>query len=128
MKLTKSDLFFIFDSVDALSEKGSYQAEELAENAYSALYQNELEIEGYHRTEWIKFNPNDPKTFPPVGAHFIFFQGCEEGHDYIGIGNRNEEDTDNAFASRAIYPYMTHWLPVPKQKLPLASAPVKKED
>ena len=114
MKLDKSDLFFIFDSVDALSEKGSYQAEELAENAHDALYHDELEIEGYHRTEWIEFNPNDPRTFPPVGD-FIFFQGCEEGHDYIGTGHRNEEDTDDAFASRAIYPYMTHWLPCPQR-------------
>lgn len=113
MKLDKSDLFFIFDSVDALSEKGSYQAETLAEEAHSALYHNELEIEGYQRAEWTKFNPNDPKTFPPVG-NFIFFQGCEEGYGYIGTGNRNEEDTDEAFASRAIYPYLTHWLPLPQ--------------
>jgi hypothetical protein len=113
MKLDKSDLFFIFDSVDALSEKGSYQAESLAEEAYSALYHDELEIEGYHKTEWIEFNPNDPKTFPPVGD-FIFFQGCEEGYGYIGTGHRNEEDTDEAFASRAIYPYLTHWLPAPQ--------------
>jgi hypothetical protein len=120
MKLDKSDLFFIFDSVDALSEKGSYQAESLAEEAYSALYHDELEIEGYHKTEWIEFNPNDPRTFPPVGD-FIFFQGCEEGYGYIGTGHRNEEDTDEAFASRAIYPYLTHWLPLPQP-------PVKMED
>ena len=71
MKLDKSDLFFIFNSVDALSEKGSYQAETLAEEAYSALYHDELEIEGYQRAKWIKFNPNDPKTFPTKNGNYL---------------------------------------------------------
>lgn len=77
MNLTKSDLFFIFDSVDALSEKGSYQAEELAENAYSALYHDELEIEGYEKVQWVKFDPNDESTFPPREGMYLVCRGVE---------------------------------------------------
>ena len=128
MKLSKNDLSFALNCTnqyycDSLNSdypnKDDQKNAELFRDLEQEADNDTLEIEGYHRTVWIKFNPNDPKTFPPVGD-FIFFQGCEEGYGYIGTGNRNEEDTDEAFASRAIYPYLTHWLPLPQP-------PVEKE-
>ena len=70
MELAKSELFFLLDSIDAESENGSYKAERLAEKVYNALYDDKLDIEGYERVEWIKFDPNDPKTFPPDNGEF----------------------------------------------------------
>ena len=79
MNLTKDELYFLLESIDALSEKGSYQAEELAENAYSALYHDELEIEGYEKVEWVKFDQNDPKTYPAESGDYIVYL-LDEGY------------------------------------------------
>ena len=38
---------------------------EEVEAIYNSLWKDELEIEGYERSEWTKFDPNDTATFPP---------------------------------------------------------------
>jgi len=31
----------------------------------------ELEIEGYEKSKWVKFDPNDSKTFPPKSDEYL---------------------------------------------------------
>ena len=108
MKLDKSDLFFIFDSVDALSEKGSYQAEELAENAWNALYDDELEIEGYARVGWVKFDSKDPKTFPPKNGNYLVVY-----FDEIRIAEWFDADFI-AEGSKPFNDCVSYWMPMPE--------------
>lgn len=108
MKLTKNELFFLLESIDALSENGSHQAEELAENAHSALCHNDLDIEGYERVEWIRFDPNDPKTFPPQteeGYIIAYENGTVATGIWWGI--------EKIFISVPRKKGITHWRPFP---------------
>ena len=78
----------------------------------NALYADKLEIEGYERLQWIKFNKNDPSTYPPVSHHFI---ACSPGHMSVLFRYSLASETDEQFADRFIQRYgFTHWLPLPK--------------
>ena len=44
---------------------------EEVEAIYNSLWKDELEIEGYERSEWTKFDPNDTATFPPKNGKRI---------------------------------------------------------
>lgn len=111
MKLTKNELFFLLESIDAYSENGSHKAEELAENVHSALYHDELDIEGYERVEWIRFDPNDPKTFPPKGKD-----------QFLTLSNDGEiRSMRFDFDAALVWKYhISHWRPLP-------NLPVEKE-
>ena len=67
MKLTKSDLLFLLESIDPKK----WQAENLACLTRSAIYNNHLNIEGYERIKWTKFDPKDSKTFPPKSGEYL---------------------------------------------------------
>lgn len=81
----------------------------LAFEARRALKAGTLEIEGYERVQWTKFDPNDKKTFPkkyPVLVH-LDYGGIEictlffDGKFQTGVGD--------SFAPEKI----THWRPLP---------------
>lgn len=42
-----------------------------AEKVIEALQNEELEIKGYTRNEWLKFDPNDESTLPPKNGKRI---------------------------------------------------------
>ena len=110
MNLTKNDLFFLLESIDATSdsENGSYQAEMLAEETRSALYRNELDIEGYARVEWIKFDPKNPKTFPTKNGNYlvVFYDEIRiaEWYDIFFTDPESKPFNDCVF----------YWMPLPE--------------
>lgn len=110
MKLSKQQLADIFD--DAADFDGS---NEQAVYARKALLAGTLEIEGYIRADhfadagkmgWTKFDPNDPKTFPPKGK-FLYFDGFG-----IAIGIHLQCERKDGFVH--VYRKITHWRPLPK--------------
>lgn len=111
MKLSKQSL------MNALILATEKTASLMFAGAQNALQDGTLEIEGYVRKdhfrdaakmvdEWVKFDPNDPKTFPPKGK-FLYFDGFG-----IAIGVYLQCDTENGFAH--VYREITHWRPLPK--------------
>lgn len=38
---------------------------------FDSLKKDELEIEGYERVKWHKFDPNDESTFPPENGEYL---------------------------------------------------------
>lgn len=82
MKLSKQELADIFD--DASDFDGS---NEQAFDARKALEAGTLEIEGYERSGWTRFDPNDPKTFPPEGAFVLVchYDHEQESHNEISV-------------------------------------------
>jgi hypothetical protein len=62
-----------------------------------------------------KLHPNAviPRyTFPPKGDFLGYF---DHGgiNDFQHVCIRDDEDTDEAFATQAIFPHLTHWRPLP---------------
>lgn len=43
----------------------------------NALYTDNLEIEGYEKVQWVKFDPNDESTFPPCEGMYLVCRGVE---------------------------------------------------
>lgn len=85
----------------------------------NSLYADNLEIEGYERLRWTKFDKNDPSTYPPTGQHFIAY-----GHGHMNVMFRYTSVTESneEFANRYFERYgFTHWRPAPK-------APVETEE
>ena len=78
MKLSKQQLAAIFD--DAADFDGS---NEEAFDARKALLAGTLEIEGYERSQWTRFDPNDPKTHPKEGTPVLLVTYNE--HDKWGL-------------------------------------------
>lgn len=125
MKLSKDELKDLLnermewhlDNAEFLRSQGfsGIKNDDLYER-YEALLNNledgTLEIEGYERVEWTRFDPKDPKTFPPKGDFLGYF---DHGgiNDFQHVCIRDDEDTDEAFATQAIFPHLTHWRPLP---------------
>ena len=74
MKLSKDDLSFALDCAkqyfyDSLNSdypgKDDLKNAELFRDLEQEADKDALEIEGYERSKWTRFNPNVPKTFPP---------------------------------------------------------------
>lgn len=105
MKITKKDL------LEFISKDGDLDHVSRVE-VVLALQDDELEIEGYERSDWARFDPNDPKTFPPSGGFLGYFTG-QCGDKYQDVYFRNNEYTDEEFATRMAYHKLTHWCPLP---------------
>lgn len=72
-----------------------------------------FEVEGFERVQWVKFNPKDPKTFPPKCDFLGYFDhGGINDFQYVCI--RDDEDTDEAIATQAIFPRLKYWRPLPQ--------------
>ena len=110
MKLSKKQLTdFIVGSMRDNGENGWGSGDE--HSALEALRTDSLEIEGYERSGWTRFNPKDPSTRPPKGQHFIAY-----GSGYMSVIFRysSETETDEKFANRFSVRYgFTHWRPLP---------------
>ena len=69
MKISKDDLFYIFDCADDPDQH--VQGELDMNDIKNALIEDDLEIEGYEQVQWTKFDPNDTSTFPPKNGKRI---------------------------------------------------------
>lgn len=112
MKLSRKQLEdFIVGSMRDNLENGWDSEQERA--ALESLQNDTLEIEGYEHSAWVKFNPDDPKTFPP-----------DDGKNVLGY---NPEFSDEPFEcflgfdynfycpqDKIRFPLPTHWRPLPK--------------
>lgn len=115
MKLSKEDLHHALWYTSRSTSDTFGQAAERLDN-------NTLEIEGYVRADhfaddskkvsWTKFDPNDPKTFPPVGG-FLYLKNYSGSVAY-NVGYRASGETDERFGYVFWEWGMTHWRPLPK--------------
>jgi hypothetical protein len=108
MKLSKLTLEWLIYHAQH-SDVAGYTELKIIEEINEALSDDTLEIEGYEKSEWIKFDPDNPKTFPPQ---------TEEG--YI-IAYENETvatgiwwGAEKIFISVPRKKGITHWRPLPK--------------
>lgn len=74
---------------------------------FDSLKNDELEIEGYERSQWVKFDPEDVDTFPPPGHYLCVSSNGGE----VDVAYRSDKCTDEIFAS---LPHdMRYWRPIP---------------
>lgn len=99
MKLSK-------ESLNEILFEASMSIHDDAYKAGIALENDTLEIEGYERFEWIKFDPNNPNTFPPKTDEYI-----------VAIEGRSTSTTRKYSAEYLEFfapEKITHWRPLPK--------------
>jgi hypothetical protein len=112
VKLSKEDLKrLVWHSQAGLTDCDSLAWLEFIDGILNGRYDEPLEIEGYVRSLWIKFDKNDPSTYPPVGHHLIAY-----GHGHMSLMFRYSLATETAekFADRFTQRYgFTHWHPLP---------------
>ena len=65
MKLSKTKL------KEALAEASMECPKDIFNDALVSFFEGTLEIEGYERSVWTRFDPNDQKTFPPKGDRYL---------------------------------------------------------
>ena len=108
-KITNKDLEQLI--VCSINAKESTFLPTVYERAWlEALKYKELEIEGYERSQWVKFDPNDPKTIPPKNTVVLLtIQGLPL-EDNICTWHTNLQERHNA---RGLPGVFTHWRPLP---------------
>lgn len=72
MKISKQVLSNIFEAAGDFDNANGY-----ADSARKALEAGTLEIEGYERVQWTKFDQNDESTFPPCEGVYLVCRGVE---------------------------------------------------
>ena len=100
MKLSKENLRF------ALWHASDREDDAFA-RAVVALAHDTLEIEGYERNEWTRFDPDDPKTFPTRKDGRILIVH----HYWAGKSNIDFLTFNHSFWWGH---HITHWRPLPK--------------
>lgn len=115
MKLTKQKLKEIFEWAKLFCDLSYGDGNRNVAGVIKGLKDDTLEIEGYIREdhiadvskkvgEWIRFDPEDKKTFPPDGQDVIFING---EHFTIGFVFRGSVYCDKGFTP-------AYWRPLPK--------------
>lgn len=56
---------------------------------HDAFINKTIEIEGYERVEWTRFDPDNPKTFPPKNECLDIFE-CSKKHEFRAENKLNE--------------------------------------
>jgi hypothetical protein len=107
MKLTKNELLFLLDSIDPKK----WEAENLSGFVRRAIYNNHLDIEGYERGGWIKFDPDDPKTFPPKNTVVLLTVQGLPLEENIHTWHTYLQERHNAQGLPGIF---THWRHLPQ--------------
>ena len=126
MKLNRDDLSFAlvcaksyyYDSLNSdYPNKDDQKNAELFRDLEQEADNGALEIEGYERVGWIKFDPNDPKTFPPKNKH-IYITNIYANHDERWACKLCEYYLELALKklSSAIKEHgaVIHWRPLPE--------------
>lgn len=105
MKITKDQLLNFLTDLSLVYELPPLV--EKVEEVIEALQNEELEIEGYSRNEWVKFDPKDEGTYPPFGRYLCVSSNGGE----VDVAYRGDKCTDEIFAS---LPHdMRYWRPLP---------------
>ena len=109
MKIRQLDLQSLLYQVNGLSVD-----HQVAMGVIQALENNTLEIEGYTRDEWIEFDQNNRKTFPPMyeSVLFLVYWKCFDPSMKIGFYNNVEFQDDRGHYIRAFSKIL--WRPLPK--------------
>lgn len=101
MKISKNDL------LELISRDGDLDHVSRVE-VVLATQDNELEIEGYERVQWTRFDLDDESTYPPFGHYLCVSSNGGE----VDVAYRSDKCTDEIFAS---LPHdMRYWRPLPK--------------
>lgn len=111
MKLSKEEFIYLLRGVG--NEWGPIEAVFQVENVVDALKTNTLEIEGYERTEWTNFDPNDPKTFPPVDKYCLLAQNERILGVYVPCPEWIVVDWRCVGELKYKGETVTHWRPLP---------------
>ena len=120
MNLSKDDLSFalvcakgyFYDSLNSdYPNKDDQKNAELFRDLEQAANNDTLEIEGYSRNEWVKFDPKNPKTFPPKNS-VVLVMICKKLSDgapkKMSVEVFNEYHMPNWLGGT-----FTHWRPLP---------------
>lgn len=98
------------------SERAGHTELQIMEEIETALKAGTLEIEGYVRADhfadadkmvWTRFDPNDPKTFPPETGYYIVSIVEQDFTETFYFDGR--DDTVRDWTGE-----VTHWRPLPK--------------
>lgn len=119
MKLSKEYLMLAFHlavqhftkNLKSYYNRQSFTDAELRETfdeCAAALKNDTLEIEGYERVQWTRFNPQDSDTFPPPGHYLSFSSDDDEVYPVY----RSDKCNDEIFAS--LSHDMEYWRAFPK--------------
>lgn len=104
MKITKDQLLNFLTDLSLVYELPPLV--EKVEEVIEALQNEELEIEGYEQSKWVKFDPNDESTYPQRLTRVLV---CDKNKNvfesFVLINNGIREFVGNN---------VTHWRPLPK--------------
>ena len=97
----------------------------ILEEINEALSDNTLEIEGSEKSEWIKLDKNDLKTFPQRNEEdVLLYVTCDNGEKFIMQATvnwiSNSECYFSDFNGDEVHDNVadiTHWMPFPKPPL-----------
>lgn len=104
MKISKQVLSNIFEAAGDFDDANRY-----ADSARKALEAGTLEIEGYERVQWTKFDLRDQKTFPPHDKIVVI--ALRDGH--VGTAFVRWICNWCEFAGYSRHD-VTHWRPLPQ--------------
>ena len=114
MKLSKQQLSDIIYTPVIRDE-----LDRLASDAREALFVDTLEIEGYERVQWTRFDPDDPKTFPMRNENVLLYVELDDGGRQMMnartfIMNKcHFLDLKGKLISEEKMDAITHWRPLP---------------
>lgn len=80
---------------------------------HDAFIHNNLEIEGYEKSEWIKYDMRDPKTFPPVDKYLLLAQNERILGVYVPFPEWIVVDWRCVGELKYKGETVTHWRPLP---------------
>lgn len=100
MKLSDKDLHY------ALWCAEKHTGNSLYDEAMADLDDGVLEIEGYSQDKWIKFDSDNPKTFPEHGSLVLM---CRKD-GVVCFGHFFDGDEKRLYWGHEV----THWQPLPK--------------
>lgn len=110
--ITKEKLYDL--SVAAWSREGEYGSdEEIAEagKICEAIREDNIEIEGFERVVWTKFDPYNPSTFPPDGGRVLVYDADGYVYEVYAWILSNGTKCEFSTGDRA---QISHWRPLPK--------------
>lgn len=110
MKITQKDIIDLILLSKTPSSDSKESKKRLAEISRD-LSENGLEIEDYEQVRWIKFDPNDPKTFPPKNT-VVLVMICKALSD--GASKKMSVEVFNEYhMPNWLGGTFTHWRPLP---------------
>ena len=112
MKLSKSEIIDLILLARTSSKPSAAHAAEM-KKLEEELNSTELEIEGYERAGWTKFDSGNAKTYPPEGEEFLAWglpdPDCSETMTIFTCWRSSFGFSCDASG----YPEVHHWRPLP---------------